>query len=456
MLRRTFLSSAPGLLAQRSRRPNIVMILLDDLGPGDLGCYGQKLIKTPHIDAVAAQGRRFTACYAGGAVCAPSRSVLMTGLHTGHTPIRANAATAPLESGDLTIAKVLQGAGYRTGGFGKWGLGDIGSTGVPWKHGFDEFFGYLHQTHAHTYFPAYLWDNDRKVEFKGNQGGKGNTYSADVIANRTFQFLEKQSSDPFFLYACWTLPHGRFEIPSLDPYRNEPWTEGQKNYAAMVTRADGHVGRVMEILRRRGVLDNTWVFVASDNGGTAGPGSLPFFKSNMDLRAEKGTLYEGGIRVPMIVRGPGVQAGSLGNYPWAFCDLFPTWAALAGQPAPKGLDGVDVTPALRGLAGPPRECLYWEQQIFNQKIGRLVPERRAQAVRAGDWKAVRPSLNAPVELYNLGSDPREQRNLAGAEPAVLQRLTALMEREHRPSRPHAGWRPWDWSIEAGREPGSNP
>lgn len=450
MDRRTFLSTGLGALAQPPvKRPNIVLILLDDLGYGDFGCYGQQLIQTPNIDGAASEGRRFTQCYAGGTVCAPSRSVLMTGLHTGHSPVRANAGTVPLEPDDFTVASLFQRAGYRTGAFGKWGLGDIDSTGVPWKHGFDQFFGYLHQTHAHTYYPAYLWDNGRRVEMPGNRGGARGQYSASLIADRTFSFLERQDARPFFLYAAWTLPHGRFEIPSVAPYEKESWTDGQKAYAAMISLADSHVGRVLEILRKRKLDENTKVFITSDNGGTQGPESLPFFRSNGALRGQKGEMYEGGIRVPMIVQGPGVPRGSESSYPWAFCDFLPTAAAVAGEKPPGGLDGMNVLPALLAQGEPRREFLYWEQNIFDMKTWAMRHERRAQALRMGTWKAVRPRGGAPLELYDLAHDPAEQRDLASSQPEVVRRAEQLLEREHKAPRPHTNGRAWDWNTESG-------
>jgi arylsulfatase A-like enzyme len=267
------------------RRPNIVLILLDDLGTGDFGCYGQRLIRTPNTDRAAAEGSRFTDCYAGGVVCAPSRSTLMTGLHTGHTPIRANAGTAPIAASDVTVAQVLKQAGYATGGFGKWGLGDAKTDGVPTKHGFDRFFGYLHQVHAHSYYPEFLWDNDSKYMLPGNAGGKRGTYSADLIAERSFEFLREHRNGPFFLYCCYTLPHAKFEIPSVAPYEKESWTDGQKTYAAMVTRADGHIGRILGMLREFGIERDTAVFICSDNGAHSGEDKgYELFRSNGSLR----------------------------------------------------------------------------------------------------------------------------------------------------------------------------
>jgi len=437
--RREFLATAAGLASPRpSRPPNIVLVLLDDLGSGDLGCYGQKHIRTPNIDRVAAEGQRFTDCYAGGAVCAPSRSVLMTGLHTGHTPIRANAGTVPLAAQDVILPQVLKPGGYATGAFGKWALGDAGSAGVPWRHGMDHFFGYLHQTHAHTYYPDFLWDNHRKHLLPGNRDGQGNQYSADLIAERSFEFIRQHRDRPFFLYACYTLPHARFEIPSVAPYQNEPWPQGHKTYAAMVTRADGYVGRILDLLTEFGLERDTLVFISSDNGAHEGEQKgYEFFRSNGALHGQKGQLYEGGIRAPMIVRWPGrVMAGATSSYPWAFCDFLPTAAELAGVKAPGGLDGLSVVPVLTGQREPQREFLYWEHNLWDQKARGLRPGRMWQAVRMGDWKAVRTKPGAPLELYHLRPDPGETTDVAAQNPSVVARIEAYLKTARTQPRPH--------------------
>jgi len=437
--RREWLASAAALpAAAEARRPNILFIVLDDLGYGDFGCYGQKHIRTPHTDRIATEGTRFTDCYAGGAVCAPSRSCLMTGTHTGHTAIRANAGTIPLLASDVTVAQVLKQAGYATGGFGKWGLGDAGSGGAPTKHGFDRFFGYLHQVHAHNHYTDFLWDNDRKASLNGR-------YGADVIAEKSFEFLRDHRDKPFFLYCCYTLPHAEFRVPSLAPYEKEPWTEGAKTYAAMVTRADGYIGRLMEMLRQYGLERDTVVFVTSDNGAHAGEEKgFAFLRSNNGLRGVKGQLYEGGISVPMIVRWTKrVRAGAVSSFPWAFWDFLPTAAEIAGVEPPAGLDGVSVAPALTGAAQKAHEFLYWEFNTWDQRAGSLREDRLAQAVRFGDWKAVRLKPNAPLELYNLRADRGEREDVAAAQPRVVARIEEYLKTARTKPRAHnTGSRDW--------------
>ncbi len=442
MNRRSFVLATSAALAtaqtRASRPPNIVWFLYDDLGSAGLGCYGQQKIQTPHSDRLASQGTRFTACYAGGSVCAPSRSVLMTGLHLGHTPVRANAMTVPLEDADVTVAEVLKKAGYVTGGFGKWGLGDANTTGTPTRQGFDEFFGYLHQTQAHNYWPEYLRDGDTKVPLPDNVGRKMGTYSAKLIADRSYAFIEKNRDKPFFLYATPTLPHALFHPPSDAPYSDKPWTALQKKYAAMVTDADAQLGRILALLDQHGLADNTIVFCTSDNGGPPAPDDRDgtFFRTNGDLRGYKGSLYEGGLRVPMIVRWPGkVAAGKTNATPWYFADFLPTAAAIAGAKPPPGIDGVSMLPALQGKSMPARH-LYWEQERMDNKNRRLVPGTLAQAVRHGEWKAIRHKPETPLELYNLAQDPSEKSNVASANPRVVAKLEEWLKTARVTARPH--------------------
>jgi arylsulfatase A-like enzyme len=423
-----------------SRPPNIIFVMLDDLGYGDFGCYGQELIRTPHTDAFAQTGVRFTDAYAGSTVCAPARCVLMTGKHTGHSSVRTNAGTMPILPEDQTVATALKQAGYTNGAFGKWGLGDIRTTGVPWQHGFDEFFGYLHQVHAHSYYPDFLWDNDQQMKLEGNHDGKGTQHTAELIAERTFDFIRRNHEQPFFCYACWTLPHGRYEMPSVAPYENEDWSELEKIYAAMVTMADDHFGKLLALLDDLGIADNTVVFLTSDNGGVA-ENSRGFnrFQSNGILRGHKGNLYEGGIRVPMIARWPGHSpAGTASDEAWGFYDFFPTACDLAGIPAPEGLDGRSVTPLLRGESADPERPHYWEFYPFDMQQQDYRLDRMQQAVRRGHWKALRPAPDAPVELYRLDDDPAESKNLAAEHPQLVAELEGWMQSQHTAPRKHDG------------------
>lgn len=422
------------MAAAAPKKPNIVFILLDDLGQGDVGCYGQTKIQTPHIDTLARDGTRFTQAYAGGPVCAPSRCVLMTGLHGGHARIRSNAGTAPIGPEDKTFPLWLQKQGYVCGGFGKWGLGDAGSTGVPWKHGFDTFFGYLHQVHAHSYFPEFLWENDKKVPL----GGKA--YSADLIAEKSFAFLQANKDRPFFLYATYTVPHGRFETPTVAPYEDRDWPDGEKKYAAMVTQGDRYAGRILAMLKEFGLEENTLVIFASDNGGVAGEGhSLATFGTmktagGATLRGQKGTLYEGGLRVPFVVRWPGrVKAGAVSSVPVYFADVFATvMQAVDGRTKTYG-DGVSVFELLRK---PVERPMVWEDHRWTAATKQLKPDY-AMAVRLGDWKGVRAKPGAPLEVYNLRQDPGETRDLGAAAPAAA-RLAKAMEQQHTAPLPHIG------------------
>jgi arylsulfatase A-like enzyme len=405
-------------------QPNIIFILADDLGYGDLGCYGQKKIRTPNLDRLAAEGMRFTQCYAGSTVCAPSRSVLMTGLHTGHTRIRGNAKRALLEE-DLTVAEVLQAAGYRTGAIGKWGLGVEGTSGHPNRQGFKEWFGFLDQTHAHNYYPDYLWRNSRRRELPANAGGAKGLYVQDLFTMTATNFARIHYLDPFFLYLAYTIPHANnelknqgMEVPSDAPYSQESWPEPERNKAAMITRLDSDVGLLLDRLRELNMESNTVIFFSSDNGPHREGGNDPaFFKSSGGLRGIKRDLYEGGIRVPMIVRWPGrVAAGKVSDFVWGFQDFLPTAAEIAGANPPRRIDGLSILPHLLGQKQTNRhEFLYWE---FHEK-------GFAQAVRMGDWKAVKHP-GKPLELYDLKADLAEERDVSGAQPEVVERIEAYL------------------------------
>ena len=427
--------AAPRLASgqQERRKPNIIWIMADDLGVYDLGCYGQKHIQTPHIDSLAAEGVKFSQCYAGSTVCAPSRSVLMQGLHSGHSTVRGNAAAVagpppqrriPLNADDVTVAEVLKAAGYATGIVGKWGLGEPGTPGIPNKQGFDFWFGYLNQRHAHSYYPDYLWRNTEKVAI--NQGGKRTDYSHDLMTVEALDFVRRSKGKPFFLYWTTTIPHAKFEVPSLEPYADKDWPAPAKAYAAMVTRMDRDIGRLMALLKELGLDKDTIVFFTSDNGGYPDGNARKMFDPQGPLRGNKGNLYEGGLRVPMIVRWPGrIRAGRVSDQVWAFWDFLPTACELAGVEPPKGIDGISVLPTILGKTQSQRhEFLYWEFRTRSF----------SQAVRWGDWKGIRAGTEEPLELYDLGADLGEKSNVAKAHPDVVAKLEGFMARSRTPSK----------------------
>lgn len=450
------LSASPQVRAnEQIKKPNIVFIMADDLGYNHLGCYGQEKIRTPHIDRLAREGMRFTQCYAGAPVCAPSRSVLMTGIHGGRTSVRGNSGGLSLLPEDRTMGEVLQKAGYKTGIFGKWGLGDAGTAGVPNKQGFDEFFGYLHQVHAHFYYPYYLWKNQEKYMLPGNEGGKREQYTQDEICQQARQFIRDHKENPFFLYLPFTVPHTELLVPedSFKEYAGEfsepnPYTgkhyasqpKPRTAFAAMVTRMDREVGRIMALLKELRIDDNTIVFFTSDNGGQSSGGpDLEFFQGNDPLRGSKGRLYEGGIRVPGIARWPGkIQANTQCDHAWAFDDVLPTLADLGGGEAPSGVTGISFLPTLIGekAAGKKqakREFFYWEMGA------------NRWAVRMGDWKAVKNSKNSPLELYNLKTDIGETNNVANDHPTIVKRIKDYVEKTRTPPRTYRKEPPaWGW------------
>ncbi len=434
------LLAAGTLTAQQTgRRPNILLIIADDLGYGDLGAYGQKVIQTPVIDRLAAEGMRFTDHYAGSTVCAPSRSVLFTGLHSGHTPVRGNRrvdalSQHPLPAGIGTLGQVLKQAGYATGVFGKWGLGATGNSGEPTRHGIDVFFGFESQTHAHNYYPEFLMSNGRRVPLKNvlpapkADTGTGSAvtrveYAPDVIREQALAFLDRQKGSPFFLAYTTTLPHANneakpdgMEVPDYGIYADRNWPAPQKGHAAMITRLDRDVGMLLARLDALGLARDTLVLFTSDNGPHREGGNDPeFHDSNGLFRGIKRDLYEGGIRVPLIARWPGrITGGTTSPQPVAFWDYLPTFAELAGATTPAGLDGLSFAATLTG-GKPPRahEFLYWE---FHEG------QATAQAVRMGRWKAVRPSPGRALELYDLAADPGETRNVASANAPVVQQI----------------------------------
>ena len=435
MRRRQFLTTltAATALAQ-SRKPNIVFLLADDLGYGDLTSYGQKKIATPNLARLAAEGMRFTQAYSGSTVCAPSRCCLFTGKHTGHAFIRGNMSSAVdlgLRSEDVTIAEVLKRAGYRTGLFGKWALGQIGSPGYSLEKGFDESVSFFSQTAAHNYYPEHIADGRQVRLMRGNLGTQKSDYAPDYFTQRALDFVRK-STEPFFLYWPTTIPHannemGRdtgngMEVPSDKPYTDQPWPQVEKNFAAMVTRMDADLGKLLELLKGT----DTLILFSSDNGPHREGGHDPnFFDSNGPLRGIKRDLYEGGIRVPFIAYWPGKIKPGVSDQPLAFWDLLPTLAEIVGQPAPAGIDGHSMLPTLLGRgAQRQHEYLYWE---FHER-------GFAQAIRMNQWKGVRKTGQAKLELYDLSSDPGETRNVAEANPAIARKLLAYMGLAHTDSK----------------------
>jgi arylsulfatase A len=402
-------------------KPNVIFILADDMGYGDAGCYGQKLIKTPNIDRLAGEGVRFTQAYAGTTVCAPTRCALLTGLHIGHAAIRANRGLKPegqepLPAGTFTVAQLFKSDGYATAAFGKWGLGYIESTGAPDKMGFDMFFGYNCQTLAHNYYPDHLWRNRKRVVLDGK------TYSHDLIAKEALGWLREHANAPFFLYLPFTVPHPNYQVPDLGPYAKAPWPEPLKKYAAMMTRMDASIGQVMALLKELNIETNTLVFFSSDQGAD-NRGALKTFHSNGPFRGIKRSMYEGGLRVPMIARWPGrIKPGSINATQWAFYDFLPTMAELIGQLLPPTVktDGISVIPALLHDETMKRDYIYWE----------LHEGPFIQAARMGDWKGVRNGLGKPLELYDLSADSAEVHNVAVDHADILQKLGDLMKHEH--------------------------
>jgi arylsulfatase A-like enzyme len=428
-------TAALGTEANAQRRgPNIIWIMADDLGYGDLGCYGQQKIQTPNIDRLAAEGMRFTQAYAGSTVCAPSRCCLMTGLHNGHGRVRDNIPhEISLQPDDFTVAEMLKQAGYRTGGFGKWSLGNPGSWGIPLYQGFDTYFGQLNQDQAHQYYPDYVWDDDKVMLLMENREDQHNQYVADLFAERALDFIDDNRQRPFFLYFATTLPHfadfkegpDRLIVPTDEPYSSRNWPQLEKNYAAMVTRIDDQVGRMMARLRLHGIEENTVVFFTSDNGPWAGH-DVGFFDSGGGLRGVKREMYEGGIRVPMIARWPGkIAAGAESDHVWAFWDLLPTAADLAGLPPPKPTDGLSVVPALVGDRQQQHEYLYWDYGHVRSQF--------KQAARWGNWKGVRNGAGAPIELYDLATDVSETSDVAQANPSVARRIEEIFQTAYQPS-----------------------
>ena len=457
------------LSAAQSTLPNIIYILADDLGYGDLGSYGQEKIETPHLDKIASEGMRFTQHYSGQAVCAPARCSLLTGKHQGHAYIRNNKelpqeGQTPIPGDTFTIAKMLKTKGYATACVGKWGLGYPGSEGDPNNQGFDLFFGNNCQRHAHQFYRNYLWKNDQKVMYPENKDISGPNYSADEMRKEALQFIDENKDGPFFLYYATPIPHVSLQVPdeSLKQYEGR-WPEkpykGRYNaktgkgytghatpraaYAAMVSHMDRNIGMLMAKLDEHGLTDNTIVMFASDNGATYAGGADPkFFNGAPNMRGLKGQLYEGGIRVPFIARWPGqIAAGSTSEHISAFWDILPTFAEIVGAEVPSDVDGISLLPTLTGQGEQAQhEALYWEFNSAHYNGGQI-------AVRMGDWKAVKVNqvsrgkgkkkkdapFHGALELYNLKDDPKESNNLAAQYPELVDRMEAIIRREHTAS-----------------------
>jgi arylsulfatase A len=436
-------------LGNAAERPNIILIIADDLGYAELGSYGQKKIKTPSLDRLASEGMRFTQFYAGNAVCATSRCTLMTGKHTGHAFIRDNRAMKPegqypIPDSEVTIAEVLKGQGYATGAMGKWGLGPVGSTGDPNKQGFDLFYGYNCQGKAHNHYPTHMWRNSTHFTLEGNDGGDtGKQFSHDLFEAEALKFIDEHRAKPFFLFLPFTIPHLALQVPedSLAEYKGQwedpPYTGGKgyrphaaprAAYAAMITRMDRSVGRIMERLKKHALEENTLVLFTSDNGPTydrLGGSDSDFFESAGPFRGLKGSLYEGGIRVPLIARWPGkIKPGTTSDVLSANYDLLPTLCEIAGMKAPAGIDGLSLATTLLGRGKQPRhKFLYWEFPSYGGQ----------QAVRMGDWKGVRQQLakgRTEIELYNLADDIGEKKNMAKERPEIVERIAKLMLENH--------------------------
>ncbi|VGO20705.1 arylsulfatase [Pontiella sulfatireligans] len=428
-----------GVVAASNGKPNIIYILADDLGIGDLGCYGQKIIQTPNIDRLAAEGMLFTQHYSGSTVCGPSRCSLLTGLHTGHSVVRDNgpvkpAGQFPLPEGTATVASQLKSAGYATACIGKWGLGYTGNSGDPVLQGFDYFYGFKCQKNAHSYYPEFVWRNDEQVMLNGEK------YVHDEFMAEAYQYVEQKKDEPFFLYLALTIPHADLDVPedSMEPYAHlepgKPYRgekgsykhqeQPRKAFAGMISRMDRDIGRLMERLKELGLDENTLVMFTSDNGAHLEGGADPdFFDSNGIYTGYKRDLTDGGIHVPFIARLPGrITSGSTNKHVSAMWDIMPTLCELAEAPVPEDIDGISMKPSLLGQAGQrEHDALYWE---FSSRNG-------MQAIRMGDWKLVKTNLQKPEDaramLFNLKKDPSEQDNLADSNPETVERLEKKMD-----------------------------
>jgi arylsulfatase A-like enzyme len=434
----------------KSQQPNIIFILADDLGYADIGCYGQQKTETPNIDQLAKEGMRFTQFYSGSTVCAPARTTLMTGMYTGHTPIRGNKTfepegQTPLAENVQTIANILQKKGYHTGAFGKWSLGFITTSGDPQKKGFDEFYGYNCQSLAHDYYPDHLWHNHDRIEFPGNLTANA-VYSADTIHAEAMHFIQQQdNSKPFFLYLPYTLPHGDVILPHdtvynyyIKKFNETPLPDTGKRsklsfepyphaaFAAMVSRLDKYVGEIVKMIDQKGLAQNTLIIFCSDNGPhKENGGDLEFFQNHGIYRGIKRDLYEGGIRVPFIAYWKGRIMPLVTDQWLALWDMYPTFQELAGLKPTKKIDGISILPTLlHGKMQSMHQSLYWE---FHENNGR-------QALRWKQWKLIKLNVNiaadTKVELYNLDNDPSEKNNVADQNPVIIKKMEKMIKSAH--------------------------
>ena len=426
-------------------RPNIVYIMVDDMGPADAGFMGSKAISTPHLDRLAAQSLVFTEAYSGCTVCAPSRSVLMTGKHMGRTSVRLNTGGAPLVDEDVTLAEVLKRAGYRTGGFGKWGLGDIGTGGVPGRQGFDVFYGYYHQIHAHEHYPAFLVRNGQKEPIANSRRNTADGYAPAMIFAEMKQFIRDSAAagQPFFCYAPWTPPHGNYDFPRTDPawalYKDKNWRGNQRGYAAMVSLVDRYVGETIALLDELNVSDKTIVVFHSDNGASLAPRASPDLHCSGPYRGHKRSAYEGGVRTPTLVHWQGrIAPGKNTTHIISAQDALPTVAELAGASEflPADITGISYAPVLFGKSPQKtHEYHYWEWALWDWNKRAEVPGGLMQGLRKGPWKIARMRSDQPWELYNLAEDIGETKNLAGEHPDKLAELVQLAETARVPMRP---------------------
>lgn len=427
-------------------KPNIVYIMVDDMGPTDAGCLGSQVIRTPNLDRMAEEGILISNHYSGCTVCAPSRSVLMTGKHMGRTSVRLNTGGVPLLDKDVTVAEVLKKVGYATGGFGKWGIGDIDTEGVPEKQGFDLFYGYYHQIHAHKHYPSFLVRNGKKEVIKDSKPNTKSGYAPDLIFDEMKTFIRKhaQAGTPFYAYGPWTPPHGNYNFPKEDPiWKNwsdrKGWSGTQKGHAAMTELVDRYVGELFALTDELGIAENTVFFFHSDNGSALGDKAGKLLGTSGPFRGNKRSAYEGGVRAPLLVRWKGkIEHARNDEFIASAQDALPTLAELAGAAkyVPSDITGLSYAPALFGKTpNKVHDYHYWEWGKWDWKNNREVSGGTMQGLRKGNWKLARQRNNQPWELYDLSKDIGETTDLAAKRPEKLKELVALVDKARVPMRP---------------------